>query len=148
MADMTSGNARPAPGARAASGGPRADQAQRRVFSAAYKLRILAEYEGLDEHGARAALLRREGLYDSHLRKWMVARDKGALGGDAKVTPEPVRSRPGGRRESAENRRLRADNARLTAELAKTKAMLEVMGKAHALFEILSESADTRTLPR
>lgn len=145
MADMTSGNPRPE---RRASGGPRADQARRRVFTAAYKLGIVAEYEALDEHGARAALLRREGLYDSHLRKWMVARDKGALGVGANSTPEQEGHRRHGGRASAENRRLRADNARLAAELAKTRAMLEVMGKAHALFEILSESADSRTLPR
>ena len=42
-----------------------------------------------------------------------------------------------------ENERLRKENDKLTAELTRTKAALEIMGKAHALLELLSESADT-----
>jgi len=44
-----------------------------------------------------------------------------------------------------ENERLRRENEKLTAELARTKAALEVVGKAHALLELLSESADSGT---
>jgi transposase len=45
--------------------------------------------------------------------------------------------------EAAEVERLRRRNERLEADLAKTKAALEIMGKAHALLGLLSESADT-----
>ena len=51
----------------------------RRRFSAEYKLAILAEYERITDPGATGALLRREGLYSSHLVEWRRARDAGAL---------------------------------------------------------------------
>jgi transposase len=116
---------------------PRADRPRRRSFTAEYKLAILAEYDAA-EPGAKGALLRREGLYSSHLVEWRRARGAGALGA---LAPQP---RSGGKsREEAENERLRQANERLARELAKTRAALEVVGKAHALLELLSESADT-----
>src|SRR3954471_10178796 len=54
------------------------ERARRRVFSAHYKLRILAEYERRDRDG-RSALLRREGLYTSSISEWRRQRDEGAL---------------------------------------------------------------------
>ena len=117
---------------------PRAERPRRRAFTAEYKLRILAEYDALDEPGAKGALLRREGLYSSHLVEWRRARDAGALAGLA-VSPRPAKRSP----EQLENDRLRARAERAERELAKTKAALEVVGKAHALLELLSESADT-----
>ena len=75
---------------------PRADRPRRRVFTAEYKAAILAEYDALAEPGARGALLRREGLYSSHLTEWRRARDAGALAGltpaprVAKRSPEPA----------------------------------------------------------
>ena len=119
--------------------GPRAGQPVRRTFTSAYKLKIVEEYYSLTEHGARGALLRREGLYQSHLEKWRKARDRGPLGSSSKSSAA-VHGKPAV--ESSADRRLRAENARLTAELARTKAVLEVVGKAHALLEILSESAE------
>ena len=47
------------------------------------------------------------------------------------------------RAEAVENERLRKENEKLTAELTRTKAALEVVGKAHALLELLSGSADS-----
>src|SRR5437867_12912787 len=49
-----------------------------RQYPAAYKLRILAEYEQLGK-AAKGALLRREGLYTSLISEWRKQRDKGAL---------------------------------------------------------------------
>ena len=116
---------------------PRAERPKRRMFAAAYKLKILAEYDAA-EPGEKGALLRREGLYSSHLVEWRRARDAGALGGLA------TKPRTGSRSpEQAEKERLRRDNERLQRELAKTQAALDVVGKAHALLELLSESADT-----
>ena len=118
--------------------GPRSDRPKRRSFTAEYKLAVLAEYDALSEPGAKGALLRREGLYSSHLIEWRRARDAGALAGLADKPRPPARSRA-----QREADRLAADNERLRAELARTKAALEVVGKAHALLELLSESADT-----
>src|SRR6266508_2047688 len=60
----------------------------RRRFSAEYKLAVLAEYDRLTDPGAKGALLRREGLYSSHIVEWRRARDVGALEGLApKVRP-------------------------------------------------------------
>lgn len=117
---------------------PRAEQPRRRVFTNEYKLAIVAEYDALTEPGARGALLRREGLYHSHLIEWRRARDAGVLSGPA---PRPGR-KPQRSREQAELERLRRDNERMAAELARTKAALDVVGKAHALLGMLSESAD------
>jgi len=119
--------------------GPRAGRPRRRAFTADYKMRILAEYEQLDDPGERGALLRREGLYTSHISEWRKARDKGAAGGLA----EKPAGRPGRSAAEAENERLRKENEKLAAELARTKAALDVVGKAHALLELLSESADS-----
>lgn len=120
------------------SSDPRADRPRRRVFTPEYKLAILAEYDQLTEPGARGALLRREGLYSSHLVEWRRARDAGAL--DALAAQG---RRPGKSAEQAEIERLRRRAKRAEAELAKTKAALDVVGKAHALLELLSESADS-----
>ncbi len=118
--------------------GPRSDQPKRRTFSAEYKLAMVAEYDAATEPGAKGALLRREGLYSSHIIEWRRARDAGALAGVADTARTPARSDAG--REAA---RLRAENERLRAELAKTRAALDVVGKAHALVGLISESADT-----
>jgi transposase len=116
---------------------PRADRPKRRTFPAEYKLKMLAEYDAA-EPGEKGALLRREGLYSSHLVEWRRARDAGGLDG-LTAQPRTVGRSP----EQAENDRLRGENERLQRELAKTQAALEVVGKAHALLELLSESADT-----
>src|SRR6266496_3303722 len=78
-----------------------------RQYAAAYKLRVLAEYERLDKAG-KGALLRREGLYTSLIGEWRKQRDRGALkalGQGARRGRPPVDPR---KREVA---RLRADNA-------------------------------------
>jgi hypothetical protein len=102
----------------------------------------VAEYDAL-AHGSeeRGALLRREGLYTSHIAEWRKARDVGAREG---LAPKPKAKRSP---EQVELERLRRRNERLEAELAKTKLALEITGKAHALLELISESADSETKP-
>jgi transposase-like protein len=105
---------------------------RRRSFSAEYKAGILA--------GGRGALLRREGLYSSHIAEWRKARDTAALGGLESKTRGAKRSP-----EQLELERLRKKNTRLEAELERTRLALEISGKAHALLEMFSESADIET---
>ena len=111
---------------------------RRRSFTAEYKAGILAEYDALRSGATeRGALLRREGLYTSHLAEWRKARDVGARDGlapktKAKRSPEQV-----------EIEKLRRKTERLETELARTRLALEITGKAHALLELLSESADS-----
>ena len=120
--------------------GPRSGRPKRRAFTAEYKMRVLRQYEELaDDPQARGALLRREGLYTSHLSEWRKARDASAGNGLA----DKPSGRPRRNAAEAENERLRKENEKLTAELARTKAALDVAGKAHALLELLSESADS-----
>ena len=111
---------------------------RRRSFTAEYKSRILEEYDSLPVGSAeRGALLRREGLYSSHLAEWRKARDAGARQGLA------ARAKPRRSAEQVELERLRRRAERAEAELERTKLALEITGKAHALLELLSESADS-----
>ena len=111
---------------------------RRRSFSAEYKARILGECDALPVGSLeRGALLRREGLYTSHVAEWRKARDAGARDG---LGPKAKARRSPGQREVEE---LRDRNERLEAELARTRLALEITGKAHALLELLSESADS-----
>jgi transposase len=110
---------------------------RRRRFSAAYKLAILDEYDRLTDPGAKGALLRREGLYSSHVVEWRRARDAGALRGLA------PKSRPSKRSpEQVELDRARRRIERLEDELAKHRLALEIQGKASELLERLLAESD------
>jgi transposase len=140
---------RGAGGGQGESSGPRAADGpspgpSRRSFSAEYKLAIVGEYENAP-NGEKGAILRREGLYSSHVIEWTRARDAGALEGVADSRRSEKRPRRSA--EAAELERLRARNAKLEAELGKTRTALDIMGKAHALLEQLSESADDQNPP-
>ena len=117
---------------------PRADRPKRRTFTAEYKAQIVAEYDAAD-HGERGAILRREGLYSSHITEWRKAAEAGAA---AALSPKTKDRRD----REIEALRTRAEKAE--AELAKTKAALDLVGKAHALLETLSESTGTPKPPR
>ena len=109
-------------------------RARRRTFTAQYKLEILAAYDAAPE-GEKGALLRREGLYSSHLVEWRRARDAGALAGLG-----VPRGRP--RRDARDDRitRLEQEKRQLEQELAKARFVVEVQAKLHALLETISES--------
>jgi len=117
---------------------PRADRPKRRSFTAEYKAQILAEYDAAD-HGERGAILRREGLYSSHITEWR----KAAQAGASTALGPKTRDR---RDREIEQLRVRAEKAE--AELVKTRAALDLVGKAHALLETLSESTGTPKPPR
>ena len=117
---------------------PRADRPKRRTFTAEYKAQIVAEYDAVD-HGERGEILRREGLYSSHITEWRKAAQAGAVGA---LGPKSKDRRD----REIEQLRARADKAE--AELARTRAALDIVGKAHALLETLSESTGTPKPPQ
>jgi transposase-like protein len=103
-------------------------KAQRRQFTAEYKRRILLEAESCTSPGELGALLRREGLYSSHLALWRRQRERGALQGLAAA--------PRGRKrnaEAAELARLQRENEQLRQRLAQAEAIIEVQKKLSQL---------------
>ena len=120
---------------------PRSSQPKRRTFTVAYKLAMIEKYDAATEPGAKGALLRGEGLYDSHISYWRKARDSGALKSSAAaVAAVTDKGRPAG---EAENERLRKRLAKAEVKLGQTRAALDITGKAFALLGMLSESADS-----
>src|SRR5271154_1321914 len=113
-----------------------APRPRRRTFTEEYRECVLAEYEAAP-YGEKGAVLRREGLYQTMAAERARARDAREAGG--------VFSRPVGRRGSrshtgVEAVKVAAENARLRKQLEQAQAALDVMGKAHRLLELLSES--------
>lgn len=112
----------------------------RRTFTAAYKLRIVEEANAATEPGAVTALLRREGLYSSHLVEWRRLYRAGALSGLARP-----RGRPAPNPLAAENDRLRDTIDRLEARLVRAEKVIAVQGNVSALLRELSlGSADPK----
>jgi hypothetical protein len=116
-----------------------APRSKRRTFTSEYKLRIVAEYDTAPRN-EKGAVLRRERLFHSHVREWRAARDAGALEKLTDRRTSPARSKKSA--TEVENEKLRQRVERLEKELARNKAALDVMGKASALLEMISESAD------
>ena len=103
-------------------------KAERRRFSAEYKLGILREADGCTERGQIGALLRREGLYASHLEKWRRQRTRGELQG--------LTAQKRGRKvpaEAADLARLQRENAALQARLQQAETIIEVQKKLSTL---------------
>ncbi len=124
----------PSAGARASLGGPDPEvvaKPKRRRFTAEYRLRILEEAERCTESGEVGCLLRREGLYSSHLTAWRKARRDGALRG--------LRSKKRGAKPKASNplepkvRELESKVARLEKELHKAHTIVDVQEKVAGL---------------
>ena len=109
-------------------------KAVRRHFSAEYKLRILEEAEACSS-GEIGALLRREGLYSSHLTTWRRQREAGQLAGLA-----PKKRGPKPDPQAEELKRLRRENERLQVRLQQTEAIIEAQKKLAQLFGLGSTS--------
>jgi len=113
------------------------ERARRRTFTAKYKLEVLTAYDEAAA-GEKGAILRREGLYSSHVTEWRRARDSGALAGlGAPRGRRPVDARDG------QIRRLTREKSVLERELVTSRFVVDVQAKLQALLEKLSESADT-----
>ena len=113
-------------------------RADRRRFTAEYKLRILEEADRCAQPGEMGALLRREGLYSSHLTKWRRQRDEGARAGLGV---------PRGRKQKdpleEEVHRLRKEIAQLRTALERAEKVIEVQGNVSALLRDLSRGSAT-----
>jgi transposase len=110
------------------------DRPKRRIFSAAMKLRILAETDRAADTGGIAAILRREGLYSSALTDWRRQRDTGAYAalkplkrGPSSTAPNPV---------DAELAKANQENARLRQRLEQAEAIIAIQKKVAALLEL------------
>ena len=99
----------------------------RRRFTTAYKLDILRKADACSQHGELGALLRREGLYSSHLITWRQQRERG-------LTPKERGRKP----VSVDPRltRLEQENRRLTTRLQKAEALIDFQKKVAALLQI------------
>ena len=103
---------------------------RRRRFTAEYRLRILKEADACKKPGELGALLRREGLYSSHLTNWRRQREQGALR-DLRArrrgpTPRPVDPRV--KQLEAENRRLTRKLQRAETIITLQKKVAEILG--------------------
>lgn len=113
------------------------ERARRRTFTAKYKLKMLEAYDRAPA-GERGAVLRREGLYSSHIVEWRRARDVGALAGLTQPRGRPKRDR-----QQERITELEQEKRRLEQDLAKARFVVDVQSKLSALLETISEGADT-----
>src|SRR6266566_1525181 len=109
------------------------ERARRRTFTAQYKLDVLAAYDAAAP-GEKGAILRREGLYSSHLVDWRRSRDSGALAGLARP-----RGRPSADPRDAQIARLQKEKAKLEQELAKARFVVDVQSKLQALLDCVAD---------
>ena len=106
------------------------ERATRRRFTAKYKLEILEEADGCTEPGEIGELLRREGLYTSHLTYWRKQRKDGALAELGKS-----RGRKPADKRDAEIAALKRKLEHSQAELAKARRVISIQGNVSALLE-------------
>ena len=90
-------------------------KAKRRSFTAEYKRKVLQEVDGCTERGQVGALLRREGLYSSHLTEWRALRESGALAGLEKCAAQ------GREREASDHLRHPRKHSRAQPHLLEEK---------------------------
>jgi len=139
------------PGAEAAASAARVDlviadpevpeKARRRQFSAGYKLRVLKEADACDQHGQLGELLRREGLYSSHLVLWRRQREEGSL--------QSLSPRTRGRRPRVTNpltkrvTDLERENDGLRKRLRQAELIIDVQKKVSQILGVTLDPSDS-----
>jgi transposase-like protein len=115
----------------------------RRRFTAAYKLEVLRQADACQKLGEVGALLRREGLYSSHLSAWRRQRDQGALRalGAGKRGRRPQPRNPLAGRVA----QLEGENRKLQRRLHRAETIIEIQKKASALLGIPLKSLDNES---
>lgn len=114
------------------------EKAVRRKFTAEYKRSILEQADAGRGEGAIGALLRREGLYSSHLSTWRRQRKEGTL---QALSAKKRGRKPNFHPLAPENARLRAENARLLRRLEQAETIIEVQKKVSTLLGISMSEA-------
>jgi len=112
-------------------------KAKRRQYTAEYKLRILRELDSSQGVGETGALLRREGLYSSHLTSWRRQRERGELDGLA-----PQKRGPKPDPQAVELARLQRENERLRERLSKAELIIDVQKKVAQMLGVPIEEHD------
>ena len=113
-------------------------KAKRRKFTAKYKLRIVEEADACTEPGQIGALLRREGLYASHLSNWRRLRQEGQLQALSKK-----RGRKAQDSSVAELAKLRRENERLRARLEQAEMIIDVQKKLSQILGLTPAESET-----
>lgn len=116
-------------------------KAKRRTFTAEYKRKVLAEADACTEPGAIGALLRREGLYSSHLVDWRRCRDRGELDVPNKRGPKARVPDERDRTIASLERELRHQKART----ARAEALVELQKKVAALLGLVNDEPTERS---
>ena len=119
------------------------EKASRRRFSAEYKRKILKEADSCTREGEIGALLRREGLYSSHLSVWRAARKRGEIAGLAPKKRGPKVAPPDPRdRKIAE---LERETRRWKARAVRAEALVDLQKKVSAIMGIALPESDGKT---
>jgi transposase len=116
------------------------EQAKRRRFSAKYKLNILHKADSCIEKGQLGALLRREGLYSSHLMTWRRQREEGSLQG---LAPKKRGRKANPNRKSKRETQLEGEVRRLRRQLEQAETIIEIQKKVASLLGIPLKSSDS-----
>jgi transposase len=117
-------------------------KAERRRFTAEYKLKVLREADRCKQPGEIGALLRREGLYWSNLTNWRKQRERGELAGLSVKQRGPQRREKSPLAERV--RELERDNARLKRRAERAEGLVELQKKVSEILGIeLAKSVDT-----
>jgi transposase len=109
------------------------EKAHRRRFNAEYKQRILREADACKKPGELGALLRREGLYSSHLAAWRAARRERGLGGLSPQKRGPKQASPVSAMSKKRVEQLERENRRLKARAERAEALVALQKKVAAL---------------
>jgi transposase-like protein len=118
------------------------EKSVRRRFTAAYKRRILSQADACTEPGAIGELLRREGLYSSHLSKWRAQREQAIRAGLSKPRGRKVQEK---NPLAGENARLQKENQRLQARLTQAQTIIEVQKKLSQLLGLSENPTHNET---
>lgn len=118
---------------------PANDRRHRRRFSGEYKLRILGQVDGCKGRGEVAALLRKEGLYSSHLSEW---RKQQRAHGDAGLDAKAPGRKPARDERDRAYEKLEREKAKLERELLIARKLIELAGKAHEILGVALPSLE------
>jgi len=132
--DITAGRAAPRPNPEVVA------RAKRRRYTAEFKQRILAEADAAKGSGEIGAVLRRNGLYSSHLVKWRRERAAGIVDG---LTPQKRGPKSKANPLTGENQKLRQDNERLADRLRKAEIVIDVQKKVAMLLGYPLQETET-----